>query len=210
MSVTGLRIRLAVEEDVERLTGLHLAVFSPREHLAVLLGEGYVRATHRWAITSPEAYTLVAEAAGGELIGFLSVCDRAYTLPRLFGCLGGLVWSLVRAPSVLGSRPLWRQLGRLGLPGVGRPDGPGRAQVMVVAVAPAERRGGVFQALVGEAGRTSRERGSRALCFPVREDNRAACRAYTEAGFHPWRQLARGRLLYRKELVAGSTEEVRP
>lgn len=62
MSNRNFIIRKATIQDVNKLTELHCLSFKPKDHIPVLLGRRYVRATYVWLVTSGMSYVLVAEA----------------------------------------------------------------------------------------------------------------------------------------------------
>jgi GNAT superfamily N-acetyltransferase len=183
---TAFEIRLATAADVDALTELHCACLGPQDHVPVILGKEYVRATYRWQVGGGEAYTLVADRAG-RLIGLLGVCDRSYAWPLFRACLGSFLAGLVRNPLLLLNRRLWRRL----LHPLGATDAPistaapysAVAQMIICAVDTGFRGVGVFAALVEGAKEMSRSRGSQAIRAGVYRANSSSRRAFEKAGW---------------------------
>lgn len=178
-------IRLATSADVEALTDLHCACFRPEEHVPLMLGRDYVRATYRWHVATPRVYTLVAET-GDRIAGLIGVCNGAYTLPMFIACFAQLGVSLLKHPSLLFRRPLWLRLLRRpkeSVAGRGITKRPGFAQVTNVAVDPRLRGEGVFSALIQAVAQHSRARGSRAVRVGIYKTNEASRRAFAKAGW---------------------------
>jgi GNAT superfamily N-acetyltransferase len=176
-------IRLATLADVDGLTELHYASFSPEDHVAVLLGKRYVRATYRWIVGSQETYALVAES-DRKIIGLASVCDGTFSRPMFMACLGEFVWSLVRNPLLLFKRDLWQRLfSRSAVDSSNRlANYPGVAQGIYTSVAAEFRRKGVHSALHEAVKAMSKSRGSRAIRFGVYRSNEAVRSALIQKG----------------------------
>lgn len=184
-------IRLAMPRDLEALTQLHCNSFAPEDHVPVMLGESYVRATYRWLVTSRQAYCLVADS-GGRIIGLVAVCDGSFTRPVFFACLPEFVGSLLRSPGLAFRRKLWVRLFRR--PDVsgesrGIADYPGFAQMTIGAVDREFRGAGVFPALVEATKAYSRDRGSRAIRAGIYKGNTPSRRVFIKGGWIETRQL---------------------
>jgi len=182
-------IRLATPDDVDSLTELHCASFSPQDHVPVILGTEYVRAMYRWQASGGEAYTLVADR-GGQIVGLLGVCDRPYTWPMFKACLGAFLMSLARNPLLLLDKRLWQRLFRQpeasGNQARGMANHPAIAQIIIGAVDAGSRGKGVFPALVETAKAVSQSRGSRAIRVGVYRANSPSRRVFEKAG---WAEL---------------------
>ena len=178
-------IRRATIKDVDRLTDLHCASFGPEEHIPVMLGKDYVRATYRWLVKSNHAYCLVADAHP-RIIGLVSVCDGSYTLPMFLACLPEFGIRLVRSPGLIFQKKLWGRLLR-------RPERSnanreianitGSAQLIVIAVDATYRGIGIFPALTEAAKVFSKERGSVAIRAGVYKFNQASKKAFAKNGW---------------------------
>lgn len=181
-------IRLATAADIEALTDLHCACFRPEQHVPVMLGRHYVRATYRWQVSDPRAYVLVAEF-DRQLIGLVSVSDGPYARPMFLACLPQFVRSLIQHPGLLLKRRLWQRL--LRRPHVrGSPvAAPGLAELANIAVDAHYRGKGVFPALVDAAREHSHTRGARAIRAGVYKANPASQRAFARAGWIETREL---------------------
>jgi ribosomal protein S18 acetylase RimI-like enzyme len=187
MTESDITIRMAELKDVDDLAELHWASFTTDEHIPVILGKRYVRATYVWQVGSGRSYVLVAEAQG-KLIGLLSVCDGLYTRPMFMACLPEFIRSLARHPNLVAEKRLWSRLfQRSEAPGSQRAlfHRPGCAQVIIVAVDRACRGRGVFPALVAATIKHSRARGSRAIRVGVYKQNEPSRRAFLKQG---WRE----------------------
>ena len=57
-----LLFRLATPADVDALTELHCASFSPEDNVPAMLGKDYVLASFRWRVIGKQAYMLVTKA----------------------------------------------------------------------------------------------------------------------------------------------------
>ena len=184
-------IRTAIESDINDLTELHCSSFRPEEHVPVMLGKNYVRATYRWLVTSSQAYCLVADTSH-EIIGMVTVCDGPFTRPMFLACLPEFIRSLLRSPKLFFEKNLWNRLLR-------RPeasndqkritDYPGFAQLMVVAVDTDYRGAGIFSALAEAATTCSKNRGSVAIRAGVYKFNQPSRRAFAKNGWLEMPQL---------------------
>jgi ribosomal protein S18 acetylase RimI-like enzyme len=181
----SLTIRKATLNDLDRVTELHLASFRPEEHVPVMLGPRYVRATYRWQIDSPEAYTLVAEA-DAKVVGLVGMCDKSFTRPMFMACFGEFILSILTKPSLLFQRKLWERLLRDSKSSskgemIGRQ--PGMAQMTIGAVDGDYRGYGVFPALVEATKSYSKARGSRAIRAGVYKINNSSRRVFVKGGW---------------------------
>ena len=177
--------RVATEADVEGMARLHLASFSRDEHLGVLLGPGFVRASYRWHVTDDTAYVIVAEL-DDRLVGLLGMCDVPFTTRMMKGCIPAFLGALARRPRLLVGRPLWSRLARsqAGEEWVGRfCSTPKVAQMTIGAVDAAARGHSVFPALIGRCEDISRSRGIRAVRAGVYRSNAACRRAFVKSGW---------------------------
>ena len=109
IDLDGYAIRKATLQDIDDLTRLHCASFRPEEHVPMMLGERYVKATYRWQVGSKDAYTLVADL-GEKIVGLIAVSDVPFTMPMFRACLGEFMLSLAKKPRLLFQAHLWRRL----------------------------------------------------------------------------------------------------
>lgn len=190
----GLIVRAATMDDIPALTELHLTSFRPEEHVLVMLGREYVRATYRWLLTSRNCYCLVADL-NGRIIGLVGVCDGPYTRPMFLACLPEFVKSLLRSPQLLLQKKLWLRVLRhaedsqIGREIAAHPD---IAQITIVAVDAACRGLGVFPALIAAVQICSTSRGSRAIQSGVYKFNHPSRRAFVKAGWVETQELETG------------------
>jgi ribosomal protein S18 acetylase RimI-like enzyme len=178
-------VRIASPDDLDRLTVLHCDSFRPEDHIPVMLGKDYVRATYRWLITSNQAYCLVADS-DQKLIGMVAVCDGSFTRPMFVACLPEFIGSLLRSPKLIFKKRLWDRLLRgseASKEAHHIANYPGLAQLTIVAVATEYRGAGIFSALVEAAKTYSRNRGSIAIRAGVYKFNQPSRRAFTKNGW---------------------------
>jgi ribosomal protein S18 acetylase RimI-like enzyme len=184
-------IRIATTDDLDCLTTLHCDSFRPEDHIPVMLGKDYVRATYRWLVTSDQGYCLVADS-DHKLIGMVSVCDGSFTRPMFIACLPEFIRSLLHSPRSILKKRLWDRL--LRHPETSKEahriaNYPGFAQLMIVAVAAEYRGVGIFSALVEAATTCSRNRGSVAIRAGVYKFNHPSRRAFAKNGWLEMPQL---------------------
>lgn len=167
------------------MVALHLASFSPDEHLGVLLGPGFVRASYAWHVTDPAAWAIVAEMQGS-VVGLLGMCDGPFTSRVLRSCLGSFIASLLRRPGLLFDRRLWSRLVREkpSAPWVGRFSAElGVAQMTIGAVDSGTRGVSVFPSLIRECERLGQVRGLRAVRAGVYRGNLPCQRSFAKCGW---------------------------
>lgn len=178
MDKIEIKIRLAEIQDLEMLTNMHCVSFKPEDHVPMMLGRNYVKATYRWLITNKSSYTLVADI-NGEIAGLVAMCDRSFTAPMFVACLPEFALSLVKNPSLVFNSKLWKRLFR-------RPDISGNnskrivnhpdvAQMTIGAVDTDYRGMNIFPQLISATKEYSKKRGTRAIRAGVYKTN-APCR----------------------------------
>jgi len=178
-------VRLATKKDIDALTDLHCSSFRPQDHVPVLLGRRYVKATYKWQIEGKQAYTLVADS-NGRIVGLVAVCDGPFTLPMFKACLGEFILSMMANPFLLFKKVLWRRMLRrpdLSDKNRAMADYPGFAQMTIGAVDSNFRGHGVFPALVEATKTFSKERGSRAIRAGVYKSNTSSRRVFIKGGW---------------------------
>ncbi len=178
-------IRQARLTDIDTLTQLHCASFQPEEHIPVMLGPNYVRATYKWLTTSSTAYVMVAEVEG-KIVGLVAVCDKPFTVPMFFSCFGEFIKSLLRKPSLLVNKKLWKRMFRhseTSKSGEKFTHYPGFAQMTIGAVDTSYRGMAIFPALVNATTDVSRSRGSRAIQAGVYKINNSSRRVFIKGGW---------------------------
>jgi hypothetical protein len=180
MNDTKISIRLAEIRDLDKLTDLHCASFKPEDHVPVMLGPRYVKATYRWQVSSPDAYTLVAEL-DGKIVGLVAVCDKPFTRPMFMACIGEFILSILNKPALLFQAMLWKRLFRRSeSSGKGEVMAayPGMAQMTIGAVDANYRGISIFPALVDATKSFSKARGSRAIRAGVYKSNMPSRRVF--------------------------------
>jgi GNAT superfamily N-acetyltransferase len=180
-----LKIRQATRNDIVALTELHCSCFRPEDHVPMMLGRDYVRATYRWLVTGRHSYCLAADV-GGKIVGLVAVCDGPFARPMFLACLPEFMKSLLRSPGLLLQKSLWVRLFR-------RSDGPPARQrildlasvaQMTIGAVHADCRGrGVFPALVEAVESCSRDRGSRAVRAGIYKTNQSSRRVFMKRGW---------------------------
>ena len=176
-----VNIRLANKNDIENLTKLHCNSFTPDEHIPVVFGRDYVRATYKWLVTSKIAYTLVAEN-NKNIVGLVAMCDSGFTLPMFIACVPEFLKSIIKSPSLMVDKKLWKRFIR-------QPDIPnkiadkivktrGVAQMTIGAVDQNFRGQSVFPLLISNTKLFSKNRGTRAIRAGVYKTNKPCRRAF--------------------------------
>ena len=185
-------VRPATVDDIDRLTELHLANFTPDEHALLLLGERFLRCTYRWLVTSGESYIVVAEH-DGLLIALNAVCDGPYAKSLLLSCIGELFLCCARNPLLMFRKVLWgRLIRRRRLSGHWRKveSYPGIARMWFGTVDSRFRGQEVITELIKAVKDHSRERGSRALLTGAYRENTPAHRVLRKTGWIELPELA--------------------
>jgi|GEM_PF-885164 len=183
MKKVNTKIRLASISDVEALTDLHCESFKPEDHVPLLLGRNYVKATYKWLVVSPKSYVLVA-VLEDEIIGFTAVCDGAYVKAMFVACLPEFILSILSHPKRILNKLLWHRLFRK--PVIEKKSDTqvnkrSFAQLTIVAVAKEFRGTGVFGELSQAVKEYSKHRGSKAICVGVYKKNQSSLRAFTKS-----------------------------
>lgn len=180
-------IRFATLDDTEDLLALHLRSFTPEKHLAVRLGESYMRAVYRWFIASDETFTIVAEE-NGKILGFTTICDRSYNRPMLRATWSHALAALLKRPLMAFHRDL---AGRF-LVNVFRKRGVGEgnssqekdvAHLAFIAVSPEARGKGVGASILYFGKSETFKRNRKALRAGVYKQNIASIRMFSKCGF---------------------------
>jgi ribosomal protein S18 acetylase RimI-like enzyme len=180
-----LIIRKAIPEDIDRLTELHCASFSGQDHVPIILGPHYVKATYRWLVSSKMTYVLVAEKEG-IIRGLIAVSDGPFMKPMFKACLSAFVFSILTQPRLIFMRKLWNRLLRRPISlAEGRCllNSPCIAQMTIGAVDVAFRGQGIFDELVKATCIYSRARGSRAIRAGVYKNNLGSRRVFDKCGW---------------------------
>ncbi len=186
-----MKIETATIKDLSEITALHCLSFKPEDHVPMMLGENYVRATYKWLITSNESYVLVGKKQG-LIIGLIAVCDGPFTKPMFIACFPEFIISLISRPSRLFSKLLWRRL--LRRPDIDNEkksvaDVPGFAQMTIGAVDFNCRGSGVFGQLINSTKNFSNKRGSRGVRAGVYKINTASRRVFEKEGWQEMKYL---------------------
>jgi ribosomal protein S18 acetylase RimI-like enzyme len=178
-------IRLATEKDIDEMTELHCASFSKEEHVPVMLGKRYVKATYKWLVTSRRSYALVSES-DNRIKGLVAVCDGPFTSSLFVACIDEFLLSLARHPALLLKKRLWGRMLRRSGKARGRrniAEQPGFAQMTIGAVDKYSRGRGIFPDLVRETISVSRSRGSWAIRAGIYKSNQASRRVFIKGGW---------------------------
>jgi len=183
-----MKIRKAALKDLAKITDLHCRSFKHEDHVPMILGPHYIKATYRWLITSNKAYVLVAEKED-LIIGLVAVCDGPFAVPMFIACLPEFVLSLIMKPKRIFNKQLWKRLfrtsdnvkGKKNIAGI-----PGFAQMTIGAVDQNYRGLGVFSELIDATRDVSKTRGSKAIRAGVYETNRSSRRVFVKSG---WKEM---------------------
>lgn len=180
-----IQIRQAQVNDIDELTRLHCDSFQPEDHIPVMLGPGYVKASYKWLTTSSSAYVLVAEVEK-KIVGLVAVCDKPFTIPMFLSCFGELLFSLIKKPALLINKRLWKRMFRHSETSKGGEKFthyPGFAQMTIGAVDSNYRGLAIFPALVNATADVSQSRGSRAIQVGVYKINNSSRRVFIKGGW---------------------------
>jgi len=183
-----MNIKLANLNDLNEITELHCLSFKPKDHVPMMLGKDYVKATYKWLILSNESYVLIGKDKS-KIIGLVAVCDGAFTKPMFIACLPEFILSIVLKPTRLFSKMLWKRFLR-------RPDvdsnkisiidSPGFAQMTIGAVDSNSRGSGIFGLLIEETRNISSKRGSLGIRAGVYKKNKSSRRVFEKSG---WQEM---------------------
>ena len=158
-----MKIKKAKINDLNQIVELHCLSFTTKNHVPMMLGKNYVKATYRWLIKSKDSYILIIKE--NELIlALVAVCDGPFTKKMFISCIPDFILSIALSPKRLFSKMLWERL--LRRPNVDNEkiaivDEPGFAQMTIGAVDSNHRGSGVFGELIEETKNVSKVRGSR-------------------------------------------------
>ena len=198
-SCSDLVLHLGNPTDVGRLASLHRRIFEPRVNLTVRLGQRYLVDVYRWFLTAPEAYAVVAEAAG-QLAGVTTMCDGPYNRRLLRATRSAAMLGLVTHPLAL-FHPEMRHRAiellfgrRTGGECAGDPDH--LAFLAYIAVDPAFRGRSVGLSMLAQVETVARARGSRFIRAGIYVENEPSIRMFQKAGYHVLPEPRTPRLLY--------------
>jgi len=137
-----IHYRIAVLKDIDSILRIHLLCFTPETNALMLFGPGFLRATYRWLITSPLAFTLVAER-NGLVIGFESATDRPFRRSLFLNNLTPLVIAVLHRPWLVFQKELFLRalIESLQKKGPRDPDSTVPAQLVLMGVHPDHREG---------------------------------------------------------------------
>lgn len=186
-----INIRMAGIQDINKLTDLHCASFKPEDHVPVMLGKRYVKATYKWLVTSPDAYSLVAEI-DNKLVGLIAVCDKPFTKPMFMACLGEFILSILTKPALLFQKNLWQRLLRHSYSSAKSEliaNHPKMAQMTIGAVDANYRGLAIFPALVEATKSYSKARGSRGIRAGIYKTNSSSLRVFIKGGWIETKEL---------------------
>jgi ribosomal protein S18 acetylase RimI-like enzyme len=186
MSNQNFTIRQATIDDLDKLTELHMACFTPEQHLPVLLGKRFVKATYQWHLTSGHCYIVVAEE-GNTILGLIGACDFSYERPMLKACIINFIISLLLNPALIFNKQLWRRflVRRYSNPfGTILSEYPVISQITFVATASQSRGKGISGELVKKIKVLSKSRGSRAIRVGVYKYNEPSKKVFIKRGWN--------------------------
>jgi len=200
-------VRLAALADVDRLVGLHVATFTPEEHLLILFGAPVLRPIYRWFVSSPETFTMVA-TSGGEVVGLCTACNRPYNGPMIRNNMFALALGALRHPLVLFHPEIVARLRRAlsfsrrsGRAACQELDPP--AQLGFLAVSPQYHGAQVGESLVQQAIRECGRRHWNRVRAGVYKKNLPARFMYSKLGFKENKGLRTEQLVFVEIDLAG-------
>jgi GNAT superfamily N-acetyltransferase len=186
-----MKIRQAVKEDLKEILDLHYRSFSIDDHVPMILGKNYVKATYRWLINSKQSYVLVADI-DKSIVGLVAVSDGLFTRPMFIACLPDFFLSLVLKPQRVFSARLWKRFMRrpkLSEKKLPLKNEPGFAQMTIGAVDQKYRGAGIFGQLVEATKEVSRARGSKAIRAGIYATNSSSRKVFMKAGWQEMEDL---------------------
>jgi ribosomal protein S18 acetylase RimI-like enzyme len=181
-----IEIRRGRLVDVESVLDLHYRVFDERTHLTMLFGRSFLHAAYRWYSDSPDAFTVVATVKG-RLEGACAVNHGSYYMVFRKNT-GALVRAILRKPSVLFNRAVWRRLATLRLRYASTAGNP--AYLAYLAVSPAGREAGIGKELITAAIAECRRRGWVDIMTATHRDNVPARFMYKTLGFEEFTAIS--------------------
>ncbi len=194
----GISIRVAVKADVDALVELHLSSFTPDNHLGMLLGADFVRASYYWHLADKRGYVIVAEL-NGRLAGLLGMCDGPFTIPMLWACRWTFLRALLRHPRLLTDRRLWRRLKRekVSVKWVSEfCSWPNVSQMTIGAVAATARGHNVFPLMIKHCDEINKAHGVAATRAGVYRENLSCQRAFVKSGWTEIPELGSSETVY--------------
>jgi len=185
MNEENSKIRLATIYDINKLTDLHCNSFKPEEHVPMMLGRNYVKATYKWQVLSKDAYVLVSEKENN-IIGLVAVCDGSFTKAMFVACLPEFIQGLLLKPKLIFKKMLWKRLFRR--PELTRDfdlkdDLIDFAQMTIGAIDKNYRGTGMFCDLIQATKIFSKNRGSKAIRAGVYKKNLSSRRVFIKSGW---------------------------
>jgi len=129
-------------EDLDSILQIHAICFTPETNALMRFGVGFLRATYRWLITSPMAFTLVAER-NGLVIGYEAATDRPFRRSLFLHNLIPLLTAVLRRPGLVFQKELFLRalIESLRKRGPKDPDPSEPAQLVLMGVHPDHREG---------------------------------------------------------------------
>jgi ribosomal protein S18 acetylase RimI-like enzyme len=200
-------LRLASDEDLDRIAEIHVAAFP--DSAISLLGTDVARAYYDWQLHGHENPYIVVAEADGRVIGFVvGGISRGALSGFMRHHLGVVIRAGLRRPHLLIVDPRVRRRVRTGAKALrtsvrrssrggtgaavahGEPDG-GRGDagrrpsfgILSIAVDPAARGTGTATMLIDSAEREARARGSASMHLSVHPGNTRAVRFYEREGW---------------------------
>lgn len=181
-----MNIRAATIEDLDTLVALHYRCYTPKEHLAMVLGRSFMVDVYRWLLTSDKTLAMVAETEEG-VIGILIVYNGLYHRHMFSHNKRSAVKAFVRRPWLIFNLQILKRCVRAFL--MSDPlenslkDDNDVAHISWVGVAPEYRRGGVAFALNQRMMQECCERNWLKLRAGIYSENTSSRRMYEKLGF---------------------------
>ena len=181
---SGILLRPLVASDLKSVVNVHLAAF--RSAAMSLLGADVVEKYYEWHLHGPHAVACIAATLDGELAGFSVVVSGAKLKDFIRLNVLGLLWSIVRHPTVFkhagfpgrlsqGIRSMWEA----------REVKAGTARLLVIAVEPKYQRLGVGSSLLAASEMAAKKVGTEEIRLTVHLDNIGARTFYFRNGWDP-------------------------
>jgi ribosomal protein S18 acetylase RimI-like enzyme len=177
-----VNISMASIYDLEQLIVLHRACLSANAHIAVALGDRFLRSAYQWLLSAGDGYVLLAKS-GGRLIGFSAVANWPYNADLWRRRKWQAVAGLMTHPGLLFHEEFFDR-SRLFAPGrAERRQIENAAQIAWTGVESTFQGCGVGKMLRHAAIAESRKRQKSAVFVGMRRKNTAARKLNERVGF---------------------------
>jgi GNAT superfamily N-acetyltransferase len=177
-------LKIANSDDLEKIVDLHLASFTSDEHIPVLIGKQYVKASYKWLLSHKNAFILIARD-NEKIIGLQSVSIGSFEIPMFIACLPALLYSMLTNPKLIINNKLWKRLIRiLNRLKPGKIKTHGKFAHFIIGIVDADYRGkGIFSAVVNAAVQKCKENNCKTIFTGIYKKNVTTQRIFLKYGW---------------------------